>query len=201
MSEPSDDDVALDDLELTLGESLFHLAKFYPTVMLMVAEMVQNAVDAAAKTVFVGIDVDKHEIIVLDNGSGVTVARFQQALRSVGKGIKEPGSIGRFGLGLISPLNKCKQYKFASQMDTSPGKRGMANIWTFDCLKIKATEKGLRIPRVQRPLLPPVPKQFVRLAGQYSVAWRTMVLLEGVTDEQTVGTIDLDDLERQIRKF
>ena len=186
---------------VNIGQNLVHLANFYPTLTLTVAEAVQNATDAGAKAIFVGVDTRRRTVIVLDDGSGATEAQFMEVLQSVCKGIKPPGSIGRFGIGLWSPLNRCTSYTFASQPDGPQGAPEVANVWTFNCAAIKATEKDLDIECVEQSALPPIPRQFVGPAGECSATWRTMLQLNEVTTERMVGTVDFGDLERQIRKF
>lgn len=182
-------------LGLHHGEVLLRLANTYPTITLTVVEAVQNAIDADAEKVFIGIDVQRRSIIVLDDGLGVTVDKFQEALLSVGKGIKRPGSLGRFGLGLISPLNKCTRYVFASQ---PVGERNV-NWWEFEGDRIRGQHHEVQIPYGLNAELPAIPSQFRRSANGLRARWRTFVWLSGVTQDKVVGAADLDELEGQIR--
>ncbi|HSX06711.1 MAG TPA: ATP-binding protein [Candidatus Saccharimonadia bacterium] len=182
-----------------IGQALFRLANEYPTLTLTVVETVQNAIDASARTVYVGIDTQRRLVVTLDDGDGVTEDRFQEALDSVCQGVKRAGSLGRFGLGLISPLNKCDRFIFASQPDTPTGKRGNANVWTFIGAEIKAQQYDVDVPYEERRTLPEIPRQFVESASRHYAAWRTMVRIEGVTTDRVISTVDLDDLEHLIR--
>jgi hypothetical protein len=176
---------------------LLRLANTYKTITLTIVEAVQNALDADAEKVFIGIDVKGRVVCVLDDGNGVTEEKFQQALLSVGKTVKpRRGTLGRFGLGLISPLNKCVRYVFASH----PLGVREANIWTFIGEDIKAQRTEVKIPFEQAPSLPPIPKQFVSSAGQLYARWRTIVHLSDVVEDRVVGVADLEELESQIRE-
>lgn len=187
-------------LTLHVGEALMRLANEYPTLTLTVVETIQNAIDASAQTVFVGIDAAHHLVITLDDGEGVTEEKFQEALDSVCRGVKKPGSLGRFGLGLISPLNKCQQFVFASQPNI-PGreKRGKANVWTFIGDEIKVQHHDADVPYSEQDRLPEIPDQFLKLSTERPAAWRTMVRIEGVIHDRVIGEVDLDDLEHLVR--
>lgn len=189
------EDADQDDLGLHLGESLYRFANTYPTLGLTLVETVQNAIDASAEKVFIGIDFQTGEIIVLDDGEGATREKFREALKSVGKGIKKPGSLGRFGLGLISPLNKCHHFTFASH----PVGLRTGNVWRFEGEVIRAMHESGQVPREEVDTLPPLPKQFVQVAGQLYARWRTIVHMVNVNDDKIDDFADLDDLEGDIR--
>lgn len=179
------------------GVVFLRLANTYKTVTLTIVEAVQNALDADAEKVFVGIDVKGREVCVLDDGNGVTEEKFREALLSVGKTVKpRRGTLGRFGLGLISPFNKCGRYVFASH----PIGVREANIWTFIGADIETQKTEVQIPFEQAPSLPPIPQQFVANAGQLYARWRTMVHLSDVVDDRVIGVADPDELESQIRE-
>jgi len=187
--------VTEDVLGLHQGEVLLKLASTYPTVTLTAVEAVQNALDADAKNVFVGVDLGRRTLIVLDDGNGVTQDKFRQALKSVGKGVKRPGSLGRFGLGLISPLNKCTRFVFASH----PVGAAEANIWSFEGAKIRVQHEKVTIPLEQAKRLPRIPSQFAEHAlGRYT-QWRSILLLHEITEDKIIGVTDLDELESQVR--
>ncbi|HSX33719.1 MAG TPA: ATP-binding protein [Candidatus Saccharimonadales bacterium] len=193
---PPHGDVRMVDAGVHMGETFMTYSNTYPSLAQTVAEGVQNALDAGAPTIFIGVDLPKRSIIVCDNGEGVTEERFNEALLTVGKGIKKPGSIGRFGLGLISPLAKCRLFEFWSQPAGSP----VVNVWTFEQEKIKA-QKAVQIPLTTRPTFSPNPAApFIRLAGLPMInGWRTMVRLNEITQDRTIGIASLNDVESIIR--
>lgn len=185
-------------LGLHVGEAVHRLANFYPTLVLTLVETVQNAIDANARKVFLGIDMKHRLVITLDDGDGVTVEQFDAALESVCKGVKSPGSIGRFGLGMISPLNKCRCFVFASQPDDTRGRRAKANVWTFISEEILA-QSEVEVPSEELRTLPAIPRQFMEPASQLYAGWHTMVRIEGITDDRVISDVDLDELEHLIR--
>ncbi len=134
-------------------------------------------------------------VIVLDDGEGVSREKFRLALRSIGKGVKKPGSIGRFGLGLISPLNKCEYFEFSSH----PVDAEKANNWTFAAKDILPQHEDMEIPYTQTKRLPRVPTQFVELAASRYAAWRTILRINTITTDKIIGVTDLDELESQVR--
>lgn len=125
------------------GKVLAHLAKTtYTTLTQAIAEAVQNGLDAEATNIWIAVDEAKRTISIGDNGAGVTAERFGEALRSVGHGIKDPGSLGRFGLGLISPLDKCAYFTFSSRVNQAAS--GLR--WTFRMSEIEAQSENVQIP-------------------------------------------------------
>ncbi|HTE57807.1 MAG TPA: ATP-binding protein [Verrucomicrobiae bacterium] len=193
----ADDEDDSDSLSLHHGEALMHFANTYPTLNLTIVEAVQNAIDAKAHNVFIGINPNPQgrEVLVLDDGNGVTQDDFRRALMSVGKSVKRKGSLGRFGRGLISPLDKCKTYVFASMSS------GMdhANIWTFRGEDIIKQARDIKVPIVQEAKLPRVPRRFSKQAAALGCRWRTMVNLREVTEDKVVNATNIDDLQGLIR--
>lgn len=172
------------------------LANTYPTLMLSILESIQNGIDVDADRIMICIDMKNRNVVVVDNGTGVTIERFELALMSVGKGVKEKGSLGRFGLGLISPLNKCTKFTFIS----APTGRRRANRWTFDARAIKAQHQSVVIPRDELPALPMLARKFQHHArGEFAQQWRTMVNMTNVTKDKVTSLVDLDELEHQVR--
>jgi hypothetical protein len=167
------------------------LSATYPSLHRTVLEMIQNALDAGAKRVFVRIDLDKREAIVMDDGEGIQPSKFNDALMSVCESQKpKQGSLGRFGLGLISPLDKVKTFHVYSM---PRGTRAGGNHWTFDPNKIKEVVQNVTIP--VRPLekLPPIVTPYTETVG-----WRTMMKLEGITRDKVTTLITLDELEDDV---
>lgn len=125
------------------GKVIMHLARTtYTTLIQVIAEAVQNGLDAHASKIWIIVDERSRSISISDDGDGVTSERFREALHSVGQGVKTPGSIGRYGLGLISPLDKCEYFTFSSRTDhRSTGQR-----WTFRKSEIETQSEGLTIP-------------------------------------------------------
>ncbi len=135
-----------DAVSFNQGKVIMHLARTtYTTLIQVIAEAVQNALDAHASYIWIVVDERKRSIVVADNGAGVTPQQFAEALRSIGQGVKDPGSIGRFGLGLISPLDKCERFTFTSR---EPGKP-TGHSWRFKASTMEVMSSNLSIPRSQ----------------------------------------------------
>ncbi|MGF7228718.1 MAG: ATP-binding protein [Candidatus Saccharibacteria bacterium] len=189
-------------LGLHEGEMYYRLARTYPTLALMLVEAVQNAIDADATRVFVGVDLVENRIAILDNGSGVTVEKFHEALQSVGFGIKEPGSLGRFGIGLISPLDKCQSFWFVSR----PQGEVKVNAWQFEVAKIRPQRTKATIPDFTWDKFTDLPDPFKHAHNDARIGkrdepitWNTMVLLDRVTKDKVIGLVDPDEIENLIR--
>ena len=177
------------------GAVLYHLASTYDNLTKTLVEAVQNAVDADAQTVVIGIDVRAHLVMVMDDGVGITVDRFSRALNSVGLSIKndDPEALGEFGLGLIAPVPKCRTFTVWSR----PMGLNEVNQWTFRGEDIRKQNK-ITIPYKSSQQPPRPPKQFVKLISELRTGWRTILRLEGVTTDRTISQVDLNDLEAQI---
>ena len=174
------------------GNTLWKLANTYSSLPLTIIEGVQNAIDGAAQHILVGIDYKSRRVAIADDGQGVNKWTFERALTSVGQTIKRSDQLGRFGLGLISPLNKCTSFTFMSA--PLPDRRSMK--WTFNAKAIKESHTEIAIPCESIRELPKLPAPFRYYAtGDFNVAWRTLVTMNGVTQDKVISTIDLDELE------
>jgi hypothetical protein len=169
------------------------LANTYNSVMLAVVEAAQNAIDADAEQIFIGIDQKMSRVVVLDDGYGIDTEKFKEALNSVGNGVKEKGSLGRFGLGMISPINKCREYRLVSQ----PRGTNVTRQWRFVGEKIRQQHKFDGVPTRLLPKMPDIPVPFKPLAC--GTKWRTMALLVDVTKDRTIGAADIEELSMHIR--
>jgi hypothetical protein len=177
------------------GQVLVRLANYYPSLALTLIEGAQNAIDADADRIMLCIDLKNRSVIMADNGSGTSIEHFEKALASVGLGIKDKDKLGRFGLGLISPLTKCSRFTFTS----TPPARRTANRWTFALKDLSKQHETLVIPREQVPM-PRLGRKFQQYAtDEFAQEWRTMVTMQGVTQDKVTSLIDLDELEGQIQ--
>jgi len=190
-------------VQFHMGEVLCRLAETYPGLLKAVIEAVQNGIDADATVIYVGIDQLQCRVAVCDNGSGITPRKFQQALGTIGQTMKDraPGTLGRFGLGLVSPVTKCQTMQVVSTV------RGQTHRWVFNQLHIKRQASTLDIPYDLVPDgLPVLPEPFERAANEARpkhrgprVTWRTMVLMDRVTADRTVSAVDIDELAHDIQ--
>lgn len=171
------------------------VADKYHSLTQALVEMAQNGIDAQAERIFIGIDLASSRIIVLDDGTGITEDKFDEALVNVGNSIKhDEGSIGRFGLGLIAPLNKCREYRVISR----PLGTGQVLEW----LMIGEEIRKQYDPEIEMKVLekaPLVHPAFRELAGTLVHHWRTMILITDITMDRTIGAVEINELARQIR--
>lgn len=177
------------------GNTLVRVSDTYPSLPLTLIEGVQNSIDGEAKTVFVGVDLKQRRAVIADDGVGVGPDMFEMALAQVGMSIKDKDKLGRFGLGLISPLNKCANFTFTSvSMERVKPFR-----WTFKRNDIEQMQHDIEIPRELLSKMPNVPRPFADLADQLGANWRTMVCMNGIKQDRVTTAVDLEDLEDQIR--
>lgn len=174
-------------LDFHHGEVLLKLSNIYPTLSKSILEMIQNALDALAAHVYVKIDLKNRVAIVMDDGEGITPEKFAEALQSVGKSVKNRrNKLGRFGLGLISPLGKVREYSITSfpASVTSPLE------WVFNARAIAPQASGVNIPVRLLPRFVPE-----KCDWQVKAYWRTIVKLTGITTDKVISMIDLDNFE------
>jgi hypothetical protein len=170
------------------GKALLHLARTYPSLALCLLEMVQNAIDAEARKIHVHIDLGRHSAVIQDDGNGISVEKFDQALSSVMNSIKNPDKLGQFGIGLISPLDKVKSYTVTSK----PREGAEIFQWTFDSEKIGAMVDTPHVPFRRVTALGAVPADWAL------ATWRTVIRLNGIIRDKVTSIIDLEELHEQI---
>lgn len=173
------------------GKALLRLASTYPRIIDILLECLQNCLDKNATTVMITVNQKSRNISVRDDGDGVTKAEFEEALTSCADSIKKKGKLGRFGLGLISPLGKCVRFTF-----TSTPKRDSRSYleWSFVTEDLLSQNEIDGIPMRPRPDL-----QFSRNStsgskGLTLVPWRTEVTLERFTPDQQINRVTIDSL-------
>lgn len=166
----------------------------YPTLVGAIVECVQNAIDSDATHILVGFDRKKNCVEVIDNGMGVDVDTLEQAISLVGESIKGPTKLGKFGLGVFSPLTKCREFTFASD----PIVGGGTTMWRFAQKKLQGAK--VSIPRAPVKYPPKPSRPFTEYTtGEFGdVRWRTVVTMRGVTEDKGVGQVDIAKLEEDI---
>lgn len=185
------------------GKILCQVSEVYPGLRKAVLEVIQNALDANAKVVYVGIDQVNHRVAVMDNGSGITEEKFNAAIALIGETQKdpEPGTLGRFGLGLVAPVTKCETMTILSRP------QGQTNVsqWLFKQDEIRKHASNIPIPHGKVPRFHDMPAPFqhahnkARRTKGERVEWRTMVLLDNVSSDKTISKVEIGELTRQIR--
>jgi hypothetical protein len=133
------------------------VASTYPTLLAVVLELIQNALDAFEgvrksdkNKVEVVIDVKQGFITSADNGNGCSRRTFREVVKKIGESIKSRGQMGEFGFGLFSPIGKCGEYTFTSIARDDKrrlGQRGVDGYLLYDFTPlIKSEEAELEIP-------------------------------------------------------
>lgn len=174
-------------LDFHMGEAFCRVASDYPTLLDVVLEEVQNALDANAKTISVVLNRKTRNAAIRDDGDGVSVSTFEKALRRVCLSGKERGKLGRFGIGLISPLDKCHSFTFTS---CPRGQTGEYMEWTFVTDEIRRQEKDVMIPHRLRPDLAFVnSKGGSGPKGATTVMWRTEVNISRYSADRLISRI------------
>ena len=198
VAEPIPDETSdMSEVDFHKGEALLSLCRHYPSLLKTLLEMIQNGIDNEAKVIFVGIDLDARQVVVADNGVGTTKARFEEALLSVAKSVKRPGKLGRFGMGLVSPIDKCETYTFSS----APVGQSGGLTWTFREAEIRKQHHKLEIPCKRIANLPKVGSKFTaQLKGAFNARFRTVVKLTKVTRDRQISLVDLETLGSEVRQ-
>lgn len=195
-----------------MGKMLSLAAKQYPTVHFSMLEVVQNAIDGGAKRILVRVNQGRRSIVVFDDGNGVDVDKFNQALEQVGvsQKIGEKDKFGRFGLGLVAFLGKCKSFTFTSRKQ----QRGYApyNTWSFVTKKIENQKDSIVIPRkeedtmrhgtINSPILGSAGT--TRKGKRFTIVnWRSRFEVTEYTPDRTMGKMlpPLEFAEQVFAKF
>lgn len=171
------------------GEALLRIASTYPTIFEVVMEQVQNAIDVNAKRIQIVLNRKTRNITVMDDGDGVSREDFEYALGSVCSSVKQQGKLGRYGIGLISPLGKCESFLFVS-CPRGVAQGGGYMEWTFNTEEIRQQGDDVDIPCRPRS------DYFYRASGKASkhnsstpVTWRTLVAVRKYTADKLISRI------------
>ncbi len=179
-----------------MGNTMGYVTDRYPTLMRVVLEIVQNSLDSEATEISVVIDYKTRMLAVRDNGSGISPEKFKEALSSLCYSIKgKAGKLGQFGIGLISPLGKCKGFLVTS---AAKGEKHEYNRWIFDCQSIL---KNFELPKIPMVPMPNLSYSRLRKSGNKKVEavdWRTEIALNEFTSDRSINAISLSELQSLI---
>lgn len=184
-------------LGVHVGNMLMYAAATYDNLLKTAVEAVQNALDARAHNIFVGFDLHDRFATIADDGGGVSPEKFAGALSAVGQSIKDldRDALGKFGLGLISPLDKCHFFEFISRV----GSAGKIHAWVFAQERIKASADASEIDEVVLDGMPTLEKVFETEAVKIGAVWNTIVRLHKTTPDRVVSRLTVEKLAEQIR--
>lgn len=180
------------------GVTLHRIAGEYSTVLAAILEGCQNSFDENATQVTVRVDLQGFGFAVIeDNGSGVSPKKFDEALATVCVSKKDPTKMGRFGIGLISPLGKCREFTFTSRC---PDTKAYTK-WTFNSTDIMVQKEAIFVPNEELPntrFLEERLRHKGRPKDVELVPWITQVYMRDLTEDRTIAHLDPTQLERSI---
>ena len=114
---------------LSVDKRIVHLlsASTYESFPRALRELVSNSYDADATTVTIDIESKRRQIVVTDNGSGMTPDEFEFFLRIAGEPRSKSRStelgrsrIGQFGIGFLAMFPFCRTMEIESTVAGSP---------------------------------------------------------------------------------
>lgn len=191
-------------LGLFMGPALFVVASRYETLKEAILEAVQNALDKKARNINIALNHKTSYVAIRDNGTGVGPAEFREKLSTVCRSLKlnDKSSLGRFGMGLIAPLGKCREFTFTS---CEKGANEYLQ-WTFNSADIEKSKDEPPIPCV------PLPDLIFRPQGAGSVKnrakeptwWRSQLVIFDYKKDKLLARIDsaqslVDEIKRRYR--
>lgn len=177
-----------------VGHALSYITDNYPTINKVILELIQNSLDSDANLITVYVDYHSRTIYVRDNGNGISPEKFQHAISRVCSSLKQKDKLGQFGIGMLSPLGKCRNFTITS---SPAGGNSNYNQWLFDGQSILENSEFSEIPRKAMPeLLFSNTGKFT--PNRRSVQWRTEVALHSFSKDSTINAVGLEDLRTVI---
>lgn len=174
------------------GRTLLMVANHYHTLLEVILECIQNALDEEASRVWVTLNQRSRLLTVSDNGSGRSQQGFEEALSSICASLKSAAKLGRHGMGLIAALGKCQQYTFTSTPKADP--RGYRE-WTFVTRDVMNQRETVDIPMRRRTDL-----RFNQQGrpGEVTVLWTTQVRIERFSKDRIISRVSMETLKEAI---
>lgn len=181
-------EAALSAVTFNQGEALLRIASTYPTIFEIIMEQVQNALDVNATRISITFNRKSRHIAVRDNGDGVSKSEFEHALGSVCSSVKQQGKLGRYGIGLISPLGKCHSFTFTS-CPRGVDQGGYIE-WTFVTDNVRRQADRVVVPhRIRRELAYRPKGDTKRTRTHQPIEWRTEVSVQKFTSDRVISRI------------
>lgn len=111
-----------------------------------VADLIDNSIEAKAKTVWIDVvwEGERSYVTISDNGDGMSLATLKEAMRFGSERDYEGEDLGKFGLGLkTASLSQCLRFTVASR--SNPG-RADVNAYCWDVDHVSATNRWEILP-------------------------------------------------------
>jgi len=190
-------------LAVHMGNTLRRLAEYYPTMHEVVMEWIQNALDANATRIRIMVDHQRRIALSQDNGDGAGYEQFCRALQSIAESIKDQSAMGRWALGLISPLFKCKEFTFIS-CPKRPSAQPLDSTYLefrFNSAELGASHDIDGIPYTELHQLRYCTD--LKKCGKHGplefVPWRSQIRVEGFTTDRVISRVKFDELPGEVR--
>ena len=183
-------------LAVHFGQTLRNQADMYPNIPACMKELVSNGLDAGASRIEVIYDLKSRSLVVRDNGKGRSPEDFQRDLMNVGNSSKRgnKNQIGRYGIGMMSPLGKCARFVFTSW----DGRKDEPYIeFTFDCKAIIESptpdtgKNGLVIKRERGEVVHETRGK--TSPGRTAVWWKSEMVVHTIMKDKALTRFDIDE--------
>jgi hypothetical protein len=188
-------------VQVHMGKSLIRHAQFYPDLLTMALEAVQNSIDNGAMRIKVEVDLQNRIVVFSDDGEGASRDKFETALRSIGDSIKPKDKLGRFGFGLISPLGKCQSFTFTA-CEQGNEEAGFIR-WKFVTSEIEEMREVNGIPAelVSEFVYDPenkLPNTSPKLKRATRVWWRAQLRIKNLVSDRTITRFDPFEFQQNV---
>lgn len=111
-----------------------------------VADLIDNCIEAKAKTVWVDLvwEGEKSYVTIADNGEGMALATLKEAMRFGSEREYDSEDLGKFGLGLkTASLSQCLRFTVATRSNPA---RADINAYCWDVDHVSSTNRWEVIP-------------------------------------------------------
>jgi hypothetical protein len=182
-------------VKLAIGEALINLARIYPGFLPAILELIQNSINAKAKIIEVRIDRKARDVMVRDNGQGVTKQRMDRKLETLcisDKQVADGETYARHGIGFVVFTGKCKEYRFTTRI---PGNINHAWQWTFNTKRIEKSVDNLDVPCESVPLDQLADERFTDETGG---CWTTEMHVFGYTNNVQWSAVRPEDIKERV---
>ncbi|MCL4384592.1 ATP-binding protein [Patescibacteria group bacterium] len=143
------------------------LAGEYPTLKDIIREGAQNGIDAGATRLMIVLNHKDRRVDVMDNGKGASFEEIRAKFLQIGKTNKSGNVYGMFGVGLLSPIGKCKKVFFTSR---TKGDHAFYDL----VIDEKELQKSMGVPQIAvRPSTADAGKEW----------WTTRVTMLGIKED------------------
>lgn len=170
------------------GGALTIFAGQYPTLTQVLYEIVQNIIDGVGKGAEIYVNLQRGTIAASDNGKGCSRSEFAQFISELCKTQKEKSiritgrrfhrPLGQFGIGIVAPIGKCREYYFEACPRADKSQAGWEGYTRYDMLA-PMRDQGDVIPGTELIDLNKKPEW-----------WNTRSILKGISRDRAICNLD-----------